>query len=99
MDVGRGRVGELESAEDTGSGGSNSACLLGSFSARSHLLMVRDRSTPAPLLGSLGSSMSSAPVALVLTHMVLAAVLGDKRSDNLPSPVLFTGGGLSLSWN
>lgn len=76
------------------------AYLLGSFSARSHLLMVGDRSPPAPLLGSqLGSSMSPARVALVLTHEVLAVVPGDKRGDHLPSPALLTGGGLSLSWN
>lgn len=54
-----------------------SACLLGSFSARSHFLMVEDRSTTAPPLDSqLGSSMSPAPGALVLTHVVLAVVLG-----------------------
>lgn len=68
-----------------------SACLLGSFSARSHLLMVGDRSTPAPLLSS---PMCPAPVALALTHVVLTVVLGDKRGDNL-----CTGGGASLSWN
>lgn len=73
-----------------------SVCLLGSFSARSHLLMVGDRSTPAPLLSS---PMCPAPVALALTHVVLTVVLGDKRGDNLPSPVLCTGGGASLSWN
>lgn len=53
-----------------------SACLLGSFSAKSHLLMVGDRGTAAPLLDSqLGSSMSP-PVSLVLTHVVLTVVLG-----------------------
>lgn len=53
-----------------------SACLLGNFSAKSHLLMVGDRGTAAPLLDSqLGSSMSP-PVSLVLTHVVLTVVLG-----------------------
>ena len=38
--------------------------------------------------------MPPARVGLVLPHLVLAVMLGDKRGDDLPSPALPTAGGL-----